>query len=162
MLAPAQMTKLLAQLELHEGLRLKAYRDTVGKWTIGIGYNITDRGWEDLEDVCGRELTLNSTITAKEARTRCRFDAEEAIEWLEREYPWTDALDAVRRRVLVDLLFNVGPGTFKTMDPTWGFLRQGDFETVANRMMKWKWFKQVKTRGVRLVGMMRTGKDYTA
>jgi len=30
------------QLILHEGRRLKPYKDTVGKWTVGIGRNFND------------------------------------------------------------------------------------------------------------------------
>lgn len=36
--------QLREQLERHEGLRLKPYKDTVGKLTIGIGRNLDDKG----------------------------------------------------------------------------------------------------------------------
>ena len=35
---------LRSQLERHEGLRLKPYRDTVGKLTVGYGRNLEDVG----------------------------------------------------------------------------------------------------------------------
>lgn len=40
----ALMTRIKAQLVRHEGLRLKPYRCTAGKLTIGIGRNLDDRG----------------------------------------------------------------------------------------------------------------------
>ncbi len=39
-LAPTNLQKLYAELERDEGLRLKPYRDTVGKQTIGVGHNL--------------------------------------------------------------------------------------------------------------------------
>ena len=41
--------RLRAQLVLHEGSRLKPYRDTVGKLTIGIGRNLDDVGLSEDE-----------------------------------------------------------------------------------------------------------------
>ena len=35
---------LTEMLERHEGLRLRVYQDTVGKWTIGVGRNVSDLG----------------------------------------------------------------------------------------------------------------------
>ena len=40
----ALMNRIKAQLVRHEGLRLKPYRCTAGKLTIGIGRNLDDRG----------------------------------------------------------------------------------------------------------------------
>ena len=41
--------RLAEQLKVHEGLRLKPYKDTVGKWTIGIGRNLEDKGITEQE-----------------------------------------------------------------------------------------------------------------
>ena len=32
------------QLRRDEGVRFKPYQDTVGKWTIGVGRNLSDKG----------------------------------------------------------------------------------------------------------------------
>ena len=38
------MDRIKEQLVRHEGLRLKPYRSTAGKLTIGFGRNLDDRG----------------------------------------------------------------------------------------------------------------------
>jgi GH24 family phage-related lysozyme (muramidase) len=32
-----------AQLKVDEGIKSKPYRDSLGKWTIGVGRNLDDR-----------------------------------------------------------------------------------------------------------------------
>ena len=41
---PSIMNQAKAQLVRHEGLRLKPYRCTAGKLTIGVGRNLEDKG----------------------------------------------------------------------------------------------------------------------
>ena len=47
MMTPEMISKLRVSLVLHEGYRKYPYIDSVGKVTVGIGYNITDRGMDD-------------------------------------------------------------------------------------------------------------------
>jgi len=155
---------LTAQMLLHEGLRLTAYQDTAipPRWTIGVGYNITDRGWDDLELTCDRELNLNSRLSRREAMAQLKTDLESCRHWLSLYYPWMLDLDAIRQRVLIDLRFNVGPRTFQTFNPTFEYLKTDDYGIVARRMLQWKWAKQVKMRATRLSKMMETGEDSLA
>ena len=46
-------------LERHEGCRCEPYADPTNKTTIGIGYNVADRGWAALEGVIGRTLWMD-------------------------------------------------------------------------------------------------------
>jgi lysozyme len=49
-MTPAEFSKTLLDLiEHHEGHRAFAYYDIVGKLTIGVGRNLTDRGLSDDE-----------------------------------------------------------------------------------------------------------------
>ena len=81
---------------LHEGVRLRAYVDTVGKMTIGCGRNISDKG-----------------ISFAEAMMLLDHDLDEAITDLSGSFPWFLTLDAVRQRVLVDMRLNLGPSRFR-------------------------------------------------
>ena len=54
-----------ALLIKHEGIKFKPYKDTVGKWTIGVGRNLDDKGISITEamfllqndiDECERDL----------------------------------------------------------------------------------------------------------
>ncbi len=80
---------LAARLVREEGLRLKPYRDEVGKLTIGIGRNLEDVGISDSE----ANFMLGSDIS----RTEAGLDAS---------LPWWRKLDDVRQSVMMDMAFN--------------------------------------------------------
>ncbi len=129
-----------ALIKLHEGLRLTPYRDTVGKLTIGYGRNLDDRG-----------------ITQRDAETMLRDDVADARMALASALSWFPELDPVRRAVLVDMAFNLGPAGLLKFGRTLSAVEQGDYETAAAEMLDSKWAGQVGQRATRLSEMMRTG-----
>ncbi|MCD8568035.1 MAG: hypothetical protein LRY50_06730 [Geovibrio sp.] len=135
------MATIEDQLILHEGLRLKPYRCTENKLTIGVGRNIEERG-----------------ITATEAMFLLKNDIEAVEKELSR-FAWFTKQDEIRRRVLIDMGFMGVPRLlgFKKMIQA---LVADDYEKAAAEMLDSKWSRQVGGRAVRLAEMMRTGKDY--
>lgn len=135
------MANIEDQLILHEGLRLKPYRCTENKLTIGVGRNIEERG-----------------ITATEAMFLLKNDIEAVEKELSR-FDWFTKQDEIRRRVLIDMGFMGVPRLlgFKKMIQALG---ADDYEKAAAEMLDSKWSRQVGGRAVRLAKMMRTGKDY--
>lgn len=133
---------LVEQLILHEGLRLKPYMDSVGKITIGIGRNLSDTG-----------------ITKAEALTLLDHDLDDAVADCA-SFPWFATLDPIRQRVVCDLRFNLGPARFRTFRRFLRALDEQDYWRAAKALQDSLWYQQVKTRGVRLVHMMRSGQDY--
>ncbi len=151
--APAQIVdhdaRLVEQLRLHEGERRKAYRDTVGKLTIGIGRNLDDKG-----------------LRRDEIEYLLANDIADARADLDRYLPWWRGLDPVRQRVLIDMSFNMGMGApnrggLLSFVNTLSNIRQGRYAEAADMMLASKWAQQVGRRAVRLATMMRTGMDYT-
>ena len=130
------------QLILHEGLRLKPYRCTAGKLTIGVGRNLDDKG-----------------ISRDEAMILLRNDIAEVTAQLER-FDWFRALGPVRRKVLIDMAFNLGMGGLMGFQKMIEALERGDYERAADEMIYSRWYRQVGERGRRLERMMRTGEDY--
>lgn len=133
---------MIRQLRLHEGERLKPYRCTAGKLTIGVGRNLEDRGITAEESAC----LLGNDIA--------RFEAE-----LFRALPWASSLDDVRQRVLLDMAFNMGMAGLLGFRNTLATIKAGDYEKAAGMMLESKWAKQVGQRAERLSRMMFTGKD---
>jgi lysozyme len=127
------------QLELHEDRRTKPYVDTVGKITIGVGRNLTDKGLSDSEI----DFLLMNDIR------ECTDDLKTFL--------WWDDLDEVRRNVLIDMRFNLGPSRFRGFRATLAAVAMGDYVTASDQMRKSKWYRQVKGRGERLARMMSTG-----
>ena len=130
------------QLILHEGLRLKPYRCTAGKLTIGVGRNLDDKG-----------------ITYDEAMILLRNDIAEVTAQLER-FDWFRALGPVRRKVLIDMCFNLGMAGLMGFQKMIEALNRADYEAAADEMVYSRWYRQVGERGRRLERMMRTGEDY--
>lgn len=133
---------MIRQLRLHEGERLKPYRCTAGKLTIGIGRNLEDRG-----------------ITADESAYLLGNDIDGFYAAIERELPWVQNLDEVRQRVLLDMAFNLGLAGLLGFKNTLATIKAGDYQKAAAMMLDSKWAGQVGQRAQRLSRMMSTGKD---
>ena len=138
----ALMNRIKAQLFRHEGLKLKPYRCTAGKLTIGIGRNLDDRG-----------------ISQKEAYAMLERDIQDCEQWLIDKIPEIyNNLDEVRQSVLLNMCFNLGIKGLLEFKNTLAFIDAGDWERAANGMLASKWAKQVGRRAIELSEMMRKGK----
>ena len=162
--------RMLAQLELHEGLRLEVYTDTEGNDTLGIGYNITGRTIEDFEATVKREihLGLKPCITVAEARLQCAADARRVERAVIAHFPFYMQLSEVRQRVVVDLAFNIGFHAL-AFKQTRAAIEAQDWSRAYRELYKSKWAYQVDDgpgghfgRADRLGKMLLTNIDYTA
>ncbi|MDD2229181.1 MAG: glycoside hydrolase family protein [Candidatus Cloacimonetes bacterium] len=136
------LERIREQLVRHEGLRLKPYRCTAGKLTIGIGRNLDD---------CG--------ISQTEAYVLMENDIQNCEKQLLDEIPEIyKALDEVRKSVLLNMCFNMGIGGLLGFNNTLAFIAAGDWERAANGMLASKWAKQVGRRAIELSELMRKGK----
>ncbi len=136
------MTRSKDQLLKHEGLRLKPYRCSAGKLTIGVGRNLEDRGITKDEAL----MMLDNDI---------RLCEEQLISRIGSVYK---GLDEVRKSVLINMCFNLGIGGLLEFNNTLAFVASGDWERAANNMLVSRWAKQVGRRAIELAEMMRKGK----
>lgn len=117
---PLNRARLADQLILHEGLRLRMYTDSVGKATIGCGYNISDRGVAPLSRILMRSITLTELKTHGLHRDECLLvldaDITQFEDLVRARFPLYDRLNDPRKRAMIDFVFNlgiVGAGQFK-------------------------------------------------
>jgi len=136
------ITKLLAQLQQEEGLRLKPYKDSLGFLTIGYGRNLETNG-----------------ITEVEAVDMLQHDVIFVVNELPKVIPMFLAIDEVRQRVLTDMAFNMGVQTLLTFKRMIHNVQIKNFNAAADEMESSTWYKQVGTRAAKLATMMRTGRD---
>lgn len=134
------MPTMIAELRRDEGVRLKPYRDTVGKLTIGVGRNLDDVG-----------------ISEDEANAMLQNDISGACGDLDDALPWWETLDPVRQRVLVNMCFNMGIETLLGFHATLGAIQRGDWQAAHDGMLASHWADQVGARAQRLANMMLTG-----
>ncbi len=135
------LQKVKEQLLRHEGLRLKPYRCTAGKLTIGVGRNLDDRG-----------------ISQKEAFVLLENDILRCENELLGHIPiGYSSLNETRKSVLLNMCFNLGISGLLEFKNTLAFIGAGDFERAANSMLASRWAKQVGRRAIELSELMRKG-----
>lgn len=134
------LKRLQSQLSIDEGNKAKPYTDTVGKLTIGVGRNLTDRGLSPDEV----NYLLNNDINI------ATQDAKKLV-------PGFDKLDDVRQEVLVNMAFNLGLARLSGFKKFLAAVNAGDFSRASVEMLDSVWAKQVGARAIRLSNAMRTG-----
>lgn len=131
---------MVRQLRLHEGERLRPYRCTAGKLTIGVGRNLEDRG-----------------ISAEESAMLLSNDISREERELLAALPWVAKLSEVRQRVLLDMSFNLGLEGLLAFKRTLAAIQAGQYQQAAGMMLESLWARQVGQRAQRLSQMMATG-----
>lgn len=134
------------QIKLHEGLRLNAYRDSLGFWTIGYGH------------LLGARPVIRS-VTKGMAERLLDEDLGIAIAGA-KTFPWFKDLTENRQFVVIDMVFNLGVKKLRKFTTTAGYITAGDFERGAGQMLKSLWAKQVGRRAERLQYMMLCDMDF--
>lgn len=128
----------------HESKKQFAYTDSQGYTTIGIGRNIDSRG--------GKGLTDNEIMML------FRNDINECKEHLE-TFTWYNNLDLIRKGVLIEMRFNLGPDRLLSFKKMISALQNKDFNEAVTQMKDSKWATQIgKGRLDDLCNRMLTGK----
>ena len=130
---------LIASVKKHEGLRLKMYKCTAGKNTIGYGRNLDDVG-----------------ISADEAELMLKHDLENA-ELDAKRFPVFEKLNQVRKDVLIEMVFNLGYSRLSGFKKMFAALERKDYDEAANQMIDSKWARDVGERARTLAYFMRIG-----
>jgi lysozyme len=153
------LDRLKQQLIRHEGLRLREYRCSAGKRTIGVGHNLADNGvpgW-----LKGRDL-VHAGISEIEADRLLVEDITDCVDQLTATIPTLYAkLCDCRQAVLVNMCFNMGIGNgdkgLLSFKNTLAYMASGEFDKAADGMLASKWAKQVGKRAIELSQQMRKG-----
>lgn len=132
--------ELSNQLATDEGIRLKPYKDTVGKTTIGVGRNLDDVG-----------------ISRQEAMGLLANDIATVVAMLDHNLPWWSQMSDRRQQVLANMAFNVGITRLLGFRNMLAAMQVGHWDEAAAEMLDSLWAKQVGARAQRLAYMMRNG-----
>lgn len=131
------------QLVRHEGLKLSAYQDHLGFWTIGVGRLIDAR--------------RGGGITEPEAMLLLDNDVKVCLEDLAL-WPWFQRLNAVRQRALIDMRFQLGSAGFQGFRQMRAALEAGDPVRAAQLARQSKWAReQTPQRAATVTAMLETG-----
>lgn len=133
-------TKMADDLIRDEGLKLKPYKCTAGKTTIGVGRNLDDVG-----------------ISEHEARYLLDLDISRVTHDLDRDCPWWVKLNEARARALVNMAFNLGIAGLLKFRNMLAALAEGRWDDAADAALDSLWARQVGQRAQRIAQTFRTG-----
>ena len=124
----------------HEGVRTHPYQDTVGKITIGVGRNLTDRG-----------------LSVDEINQMFQNDMTIAADILDIWCPLWRGFTANRQAALLSMAFNLGGPRLSDFVKLNQALVAGDFEEAATQALDSRWAKQVGRRADEIARLLRSG-----
>ncbi len=120
---------LKVRLRLEEGIRSFAYRDTVGKITIGIGRNLTDNG-----------------ISTAEIEVLFQNDIERVIRELDSIFPDAKTFSEMQQIALLDMLFQLGKTRFLRFEKMIACIRIDLWEGAKREALDSKWAREFPIR----------------
>ncbi len=133
--------KLRDSLKLHEGIKALPYKDSEGHLTIGVGHNLDAEG-----------------LPPQVIEGLLDWDILHAVLLTDRLFPWISALDDVRKRVFVELAYNLG-SRLLGFHQALGHAQAGRWPACANAFRASLWARQVGARATTLTAMLETGLD---
>ena len=146
----AGLAALKAELRQDEGLRLLAYQDAGGVWTIGYGHT-------------GPGVRKGLLRNEPQADAQLAADIAKAESDCARYLAWWGKLDDARQEVLANLAFNLGIAGLLKWHHMLTAVEAGDYTRAAADMLATEpWCSQVGKRAERLAGLMRSPRAPTA
>lgn len=150
------LDQAVALIERSEGRRSRAYRDSRGRLTVGVGFNLDRPGarlqFEAAVPGLYREVRAGRRLTNAQIDALLRADAATALATARRQVPGFDQLPRDARLVLTDMAYNLGG--FSKWTGLKAALAKRDFPAAAAAMRDSRWSRQVGRRADRLIAMM--------
>lgn len=132
---------LRAMLVKEEGLRLHAYQDTEGFWTIGVGRLIDKR--------------RGGGISEAEAMAMLDSDIHSVAVALHHQLPWFQSAPDHIKHALVLMGFQMGIAGLLKFRRTLSLIERGDYHAAARAALKSKWAKQTPARAKRVAALIK-------
>ena len=137
------METLIESIKRHEGYRDHVYLDSK---------RILTCGW-------GHALRPGTPVPLEVNEAFFKQDVARAISAFDRiPKALRDHLNVERRRVIVEMIFNLGFRGVMNFDRMWLAIAMDDFGEAAAEMLDSRWAEQVKVRAVELAYIMRHGR----
>ncbi len=147
---------LYGMIKRYEGIRSKAYPDSRGILTVGVGFNLEKQGAKerieslglDYQAVCNKKQELS----IGQIYTLMKEDVETAISdakfYLGKD--WHN-LDSEAQEIIIDMSYNLGRDKLLDFKKLKEALRNRDYAEAAEEMRDSKWYSQTGFRAQELV-----------
>jgi len=135
---------LVAQLIRHEGMRLRLYQCPAGKTTIGVGRNLEANGIREAEALFMLKLDI--------------AEAEHAVRnLLHGQRISLDSVIGPRFDALVNVCFNIGPGSLRGFKRMFAAIRAGDWDQAGAELLNSRYAIEVGQRAYELAAQLILG-----
>jgi lysozyme len=150
---------LIQELRADEGEKLRAYRDHLGYWTIGVGHLIDPaRGANPAPFGADLRTGGGGTITPAQSAQLLAQDIDAKAAELDRRAPWWRGLSENRQRVVLNMAFQLGVSGVLAFRKAVAAMQVGDYDEAAFQMADSSWANtQTPARAARLIARMRAG-----
>lgn len=132
------MNRDILKLDLiaDEGLKLKPYKCTAGKTTIGVGRNLDDVG-----------------ISKDEALSLLGNDIARVEAELFNELPWLVTRPETVQRAVANMVFQMGLAGVLKFKGMLAAIQAGDYESAKKHALDSAWAKQTPNRAAKVTGL---------
>lgn len=152
--------RLIAQLIRHEGSvraqeRLMLYQCPSGKWTLGFGHNIEDRGLT-LDEML---FLFRNGITGEDALFLLNNDIDRSVQELINIFraKRIQSYPGPRFDALVNVCFNIGAESLSEFVRMFRAISSEDWNEAAKELLDSDYARQVGPRANELAEQLRTG-----
>lgn len=156
---PTLLDRVVSFIEPFEGRRHRAYRDSRGNMTVGVGFNLDREGAAaDLKKLLpgvGYRALRRGDVALTDAQidTLLRYDARRAIDTARRQITEFDSLPLDAQLIVVDMTFNTG--SLHKWRRFRAALGRQDYAAAADSMHRSLWRRQTGRRAQHLIEQMR-------
>lgn len=134
---------LAVELEQEEGFSKTVYKDSTGKWTIGIG-------------ICVDPSVPGAGLTLQEARWLIVQRINSCSSDLARALSWYDRVPEPVQRALCDMTFQLGLRGVLAFEKMITLIRQGQYGQAADEGLNSEWARQTPARAKRVTDLLRS------
>jgi lysozyme len=127
---------LTGEMTTDEGREAFPYTDTKGYLSIAIGRNLTGRG-----------------LLPDEIDLLFANDVAECCSIMDKQIPWWRTLPPTKQRVMINLCF-MGWGSLSQFKRFLAAMQGQDWQEAADELVDSLWYRQVGTRGPRVVARL--------
>jgi lysozyme len=138
------MDKLIESIKRHEGFKDAVYLDSEGKPTCGWGHY----------------LWIGSKVPLEASEAFFKQDIAEAVsEFSKLPSRFRNRLNESRRRIVVELIFNMNLQKILQFKKFWAAVELEDWVEAKAQLLDSRWATQVKGRAIELANRFLEGTD---
>ena len=164
--------QIINMLKTHEGYRMKVYKCTAGKRTIGYGWNLDSKKMNKatINDFNHIQNNIRLLIPLwKSGQSQMPLDLAEKILIAQAKQAKKEAQNSIkkfeslcsnRQDVLIDMCFNLGITRFKKFKQFIKAINNKDYQEAKKQMQDSRWYHQVGKRAKSLCLMMEQDIDF--